>query len=59
MWEIAYQLESYKLMEDYDKKRVAPGKELIAELLAKNQPVLILIGEILQYVVRSMGVKVE
>ncbi|MEM3798286.1 MAG: DUF499 domain-containing protein [Candidatus Bathyarchaeia archaeon] len=56
--EIAYQLKSYKLMEDYDKKRVAPGKELIADLLSKNQPVLILIDELLQYVVRTMGVKV-
>jgi len=60
LWgEIAYQLKSYKLMEDYDKKRVAPGKELIADLLAKNQPVLLLIDELLQYVVRTMGVKVE
>jgi len=60
LWgEIAYQLKSYKLMEEYDKKRVAPGKELIADLLSKNQPVLILIDELLQYVVRTMGVKVE
>jgi hypothetical protein len=60
LWgEIAYQLKSYKLMEEYDKKRVAPGKELIADLLSKNQPVLILIDELLQYVVRAMGVKVE
>jgi predicted AAA+ superfamily ATPase len=60
LWgEIAYQLGSYKLMEDYDKKRVAPGKELIEDLLSKNQPVLILIDELLQYVVRTMGVKVE
>lgn len=57
--EIAHQLKSYKLMEEYDQKRVAPGKELIAGLLSKNQPVLILIDELLQYVVRTMGVKVE
>jgi len=60
LWgEIAHQLKSYRLMEEYDKKRVAPGKELIADLLSKNQPVLILIDELLQYVVRTMGVKVE
>jgi len=60
LWgEIAYQLKSYKLMEAYDKKRVAPGKELISDLLSKNQPVLILIDELLQYIVRTMGVTVE
>jgi len=60
LWgEIAHQLGNYKLMEEYDKKRVSPGKEKISDLLSKNQPVLILIDELLQYIVRTMGVKVE
>lgn len=60
LWgEIAHQLGSYKLLEEYDKKRVAPGKKLISEILTKNKPVLILIDELLQYIIRTMGVKVE
>jgi len=60
LWgEIAHQLGSYPLVEEYDKKRVAPGKEVMAEILSKNKPVLILIDELLQYIVRAMGVKVE
>jgi len=60
LWgEIAHQLGNYKLIEEYDKKRVSPGKEKISDLLSKNQPVLILIDELLQYIVRTMGVKVE
>jgi hypothetical protein len=60
LWgEIAYQLGSYKLVEEYDKKRVAPGKDLIVDILSKNPHVLILMDELLQYVVRTLGVKVE
>ena len=60
LWgEIAYQLGNYKLLEEYDKKRISPGKEKILDLLSKNQPVLILMDELLQYVVRAMGEKVE
>jgi hypothetical protein len=60
LWgEIAHQLGDYKLVEKHDKMRVAPGKDIIAELLSKNKPVLILMDEVLQYVVRTMGVPVE
>lgn len=60
LWgEIAHQLGDYKLLEKHDKMRVAPGKDIINELLSKNKPVLILMDEVLQYVVRTMGVKVE
>lgn len=60
LWgEIAYQLGRYKLVEEHDKKRVAPGKDMISDLLSKDQPVLILMDEVLQYLVRAMGVKVQ
>lgn len=60
LWgEIAHQLGCYKLVEDHDKKRVAPGKGIISDLLSKDQPVLILMDEVLQYLVRAMGVKVQ
>lgn len=38
--------------------QVAPGKEAIRELLHKNQPVLILMDEVLEYVTKAAGVKV-
>ena len=59
LWgEIAHQLESYELIKEYDEKRVSPSKDIIVEILSKNKPVLILMDELLQYVVRAMGVKV-
>lgn len=39
--------------------RVAPGKEALRTLLVDNQPVLILMDEILEYVTRAAGVRVE
>jgi hypothetical protein len=39
--------------------RVSPGKEAIRELLGKRQPVIILMDEVLEYVVKAAGVKVE
>lgn len=39
--------------------KVAPGKEAIRTLLDAHQPVLILIDELLEYVSRVAGVKVE
>ncbi len=38
--------------------KVAPGRESIRKLLFENQPVLILMDEVLQYVTRAAGVKV-
>ena len=38
--------------------QVSPGKEAIRELLCENQPVLILMDEVLEYVTKAAGVKV-
>ncbi|MEQ8226178.1 MAG: DUF499 domain-containing protein, partial [Candidatus Eremiobacterota bacterium] len=39
--------------------RVAPGRGAIRELLYKKQPVIILMDEVLEYVTKAAGVKVE
>jgi len=39
--------------------QVTPGKEAIRNLLDENQPVLILMDEVLEYVTKAAGVKVE
>ena len=60
LWgEIAHQLGCYELMKEYDEKKVAPGKGIVEKMLSENKPVLILMDELLQYIVRAMGVKVE
>lgn len=41
------------------KDKISPGKEALRNLLEKQQPLLILIDEILVYVVKSAGVKIE
>ncbi len=38
--------------------QVSPGKEAIRDLLYKNQPVLILMDEVLEYATKAAGVKV-
>jgi hypothetical protein len=38
--------------------QVAPGKEAIRKLLSQNQPTLILMDEVLEYVTKAAGVKV-
>lgn len=38
--------------------QVSPGKEIIRQLLYGNQPVLILMDEVLEYVTKAAGVKV-
>ncbi len=40
------------------KGETSPGKEKIYDLLSKNQPVLILMDEILEYATKAAGVKV-
>lgn len=37
---------------------VAPGKEALRNLLTENQPLLILMDEVLEYVTKAEGVKV-
>jgi len=39
--------------------KVSPGREAIRRLLEVNQPVLILMDEVLEYVTKAAGVKVE
>ena len=39
--------------------KTAPGKEAIRTLLSQNQPVLILMDEVLEYITKAAGVKVE
>jgi len=41
------------------KNKIAPGKEALRNLLEKQQPLLILIDEILVYVVKAAGIKIE
>ena len=57
--EIAKQLGNYKLLEEHDKKRVAPGKDMLIKLLEENRPVLILIDELLEYAVKVAGVNLK
>ncbi|MCW4015124.1 MAG: DUF499 domain-containing protein, partial [Candidatus Bathyarchaeota archaeon] len=38
---------------------VSPGKEAIRQLFENNQPMLILIDELLQYITKASGIKVE
>lgn len=38
---------------------VSPGKEAFRSLLESNQPLLILVDELLQYVTKAAGTKVE
>lgn len=58
--EIAHQLGCYEVVRDHDVRRVAPGKERIKEILQKSGPVLILIDELLEYIVKANRVeKVE
>lgn len=50
---IAHQLGCYSIVKDHDKKRVAPGKEVLAEVFDASGPTLILIDELLEYVVKA------
>jgi len=59
--EIAWQLgglESFKIVEEHDKRLIAPGNDVIRELLPKDRPCLILMDELMNYIsrFREMGV---
>jgi len=65
MWGwIAWQIDpekAFPLVADHDKDRVAPGGDVIRELLtlgAGGRPVLILLDEVLKYMERSAAVSV-
>ena len=59
---IAWQLGGEELYQEFvaehDRDRVAPGGDVIAKLL-EGEPVLILLDEVLKYIERAMGEKVE
>ncbi len=52
--ELAQQLGRYDLLREHDERRQAPGKDLLHELL-RQQPTLILMDEIAEYVVKAKG----
>lgn len=61
LWgELASQLgkDAYKLIEENDKGRISPGTDVLGKILAENQPCLILMDEVLQYLTKAFGVDV-
>ncbi len=54
LWgELAWQLggeEGYKLLEESDKNKTSPGKELLASIFTKYGPCVILVDELLAFV---------
>jgi len=57
--ELAHQLGAYELVKEHDERRVSPGKQLLSQVLNKKRSTLILVDEILEYVVKAAGVRVE
>jgi hypothetical protein len=58
--EIAFQLggkAAFDLVKEHDEKKIAPGGDIIRKLLPANEPCLILVDELLNYVsrFRSLG----
>ncbi len=51
---LAEQLGWYELLCEHDERRQTPGKDLLHELL-RDQPTLILMDEIAEYVVKAKG----
>jgi hypothetical protein len=54
--DIAWQLgglDGYKIIEQHDLQRSAPGKEVIRKILPKDKPVLILMDEVLNFMSRA------
>ncbi len=59
--EIAYQLlgsEGLKLIEENDRKRISPGKEIIRILFKQKKPHVILLDEITEYIAKARGVTI-
>jgi len=54
---IAWQLGAYELIEEQDRKRVAPGGDLVKKIIG-NKATLILLDEVSRYLERAMGEKV-
>jgi hypothetical protein len=51
--EIAEQLDAYDLVKEHDEKRLSPGREIIEKILDNNKPVLLLIDELTEYIVKA------
>jgi len=54
--ELAWQLggaEGFKIVEEHEKKQIAPSAEVIREFLPKDKPTLILLDELMNYVSRN------
>lgn len=58
--EIAFQLggeSGFALIADHDRRRLAPGGDVIRQFLPQDQPCLILMDEVLNYIARSRRVE--
>ncbi|VVB62612.1 Uncharacterised protein [uncultured archaeon] len=54
--EIAYQLsgnQGFAVVEEHDKKKIAPGGDVIRSFLPKDRPCLILMDELMNYISRN------
>jgi len=51
--EIAEQLGVYELIKEHDNKRTTPGREIIEKILGDNKPVLLLIDELTEYIIKA------
>lgn len=62
LWgEIVYQLggeEAFDSIASNDASRISPGARALREVLAPLQPFVILLDEVLEYIVRALGVPV-
>lgn len=62
LWgEMAYQLggsDLYQLVEASDQARVAPGTDVLSQLLTQATPCLILMDEVMRYLSKAKGVPV-
>jgi len=63
LWgEMAWQLGGerlYSKVADCDKQKIAPGTDLLGAMLAEAGPCLILMDELLAYLLKAGGIKVE
>lgn len=50
--EIAHQLGRYELVKEHDERRISPGKDILSKVLG-DEPVLILMDELVEYVVKA------
>lgn len=51
--EIAEQLGAYEEVKEHDQKRITPGREILEGILKSKKPVLILIDELTEYIVKA------